>query len=183
VSGERVVAQDLGPWVVEMEWPPGVDHGGPGYLVVRPADPESYPHGGVSQTLLRQIDFKAAADDLRRQHAVSDRRRRTHEAHEADRDERIRTALTEGVTDEYLALLASKYVSVTNQGQAKPLRVLAELTGKSESTMKVHLWHARKRGLLEGSAGRAGGKLTPKASGILAKIVPGAENLRPLIDG
>lgn len=55
------------------------------------------------------------------------------------------------------------------------------MIGKSESTVKGHLWQARERGLLEGSAGRAGGKLTEKASATLRGIVPGAENLHPLV--
>lgn len=166
---ERVVEIDLpGGWVAEMQWPEGVTNGGPAVLLVRPADPESYPHGGVSSTLLREIDFKYAADRLRGQLAASERRQKFAEGYDNEQDDRIRAALADGVTDEYLALLSSRYVRITGAGQAKPLKALADVIGKTESTVKGHLWQARKRGLLEGSQGRAGGQLTEKATRLLA---------------
>lgn len=169
-TAARVVVQDVGAgWVAEMEWREGVLHGGPDVLVIRPADETDPPHGGLSQTVLRRLDLKAATDTLRRQLAHLDTLSGSH-----DRDDRIKQALSHGVTDEYLALLSSRYVGIVNHGQAGPLDALAEITGKTASTVKGHLWQARKRGLLEGSAGRAGGKLTAKASRVLADIVPNA---------
>lgn len=174
MSGERIVVQDLGEWVVRMEWPEGVQSGGPGVLVIEPADPDSYPVGGLSSTVLRQVDFRGAADRLRAQLATRKRRSKAHERYEQDRSERLREALRHGVTEEYLALLASAYVSAVNRGQTKPLEHLADMTGKTASTIKGHLWQARKKGLLTGSAGRKGGQLTDKATKVLERIVPGA---------
>ncbi|WP_245721472.1 hypothetical protein [Nocardia crassostreae] len=174
MSEDRIVTQDLGDWVVRMEWPVGVEHGGPGALLISPADPETYPVGGLSSTVLRDIDFRAALETLRRQLEGSRRWSKGRERYEADRAERLKTALAQGVTDEYLALLASAYVSAANRGQAKPLEYLAEMVGKTPSTVKGHLWQARKKELLSGSAGRAGGQLTDKATKILERIVPAA---------
>lgn len=173
-ADERTVTQDLGEWVVSMQWPEGVETGGPGALLIEPANPDSYPPGGLSSTVLRDIDFRAALDTLRKQVATSRRRNKARHNYEAGRAERLRAALAEGVTDEYLALLASAYVSTTNRGQEKPLEHLAEMIGKTPSTVKGHLWQARRKEFLVGSAGRAGGKLTPKTTRILERIVPGA---------
>ncbi|MFE6404204.1 hypothetical protein [Streptomyces alboflavus] len=181
-SGGRIVVQDLGPWVVEMEWPEGVSQGGPGVLVIRPKNMDSCPPGGISSTVLRQIDFKEAAETLRRQLAVSGMRARVRAEYQQDRVRRLREAAGKGVTDQYLALLASAYVTYVNDGGTGPLAHLAEQVGKSESTIKGHLWQARKRDLLSGSAGRAGGALTPKASAILMEIVPGAQQMKSLAD-
>lgn len=176
-SGERIVVQDLGPgweWVVEMEWPEGVTSGGPAALVIRPSDPDSYPAGGISSTLLREIDFREAAERLRRQVTAAERWDKARGRYEQDRSERLREAVSHGITDEYLALLSSAYVSAVNHGQPRPLEHLAEQAGKSLAAIKNHLWQATRRSLLERSAGRPGGRLTEKASGILERIVPNA---------
>lgn len=170
----RVVEVDLdGGWVARMEWPEGATSGGPGVLVIEPSDPDSYPHGGISSTLLRGLDFREAAETLRRQLAAQQSWHVAEQQYDEGRDDRIKAALAEGITDQYLSLLSSRYVQITNRGQSHPLRVLAEITGKTESTVKGHLWQARKRGLLEGSPGRAGGQLTPKAQGIVRKALSG----------
>lgn len=174
MTDDRIVTQDLGDWVVRMEWPAGVENGGPGVLRIEPADPQSYPAGGLSSTVLRDIDFRGALESLRRQLEGSRRSGESHERYEAGRAERLKNALEQGVTDEYLALLACAYVSATNRGQSKPLSYLAEMVGKTASTIKGHLWQARKKELLSGSAGRAGGQLTDKATKILERIVSGA---------
>ena len=169
MSGERIVVQDLGEWVVRMEWPEGVQSGGPGVLVIEPADPDSYPVGGLSSTVLRQVDFRGAAEQLRAQLATEQRQDKELERYKQDLSERLRKALSHGVTEEYLALLASAYVSAVNRGQEKPSEHLADIAGKTASTVKWHLWQARKRGLLTGSAGRKGGQLTHRAKVILEK--------------
>ncbi|WP_447041407.1 hypothetical protein [Streptomyces sp. DSM 118878] len=104
------------------------------------------------------------------------------EEQEAARAERLRKAAAQGVTDEYLALLASAYVGYINRGGAGPLAHLAAQVGKSQSTIKGHLWQARKRDLLTGSAGRAGGALTEKASALLMDLIPGAQQSKSLAD-
>ncbi len=171
----RVVAQDLGNgWVVEMEWPEGETQGGPAVLVVRPADPESHPPGGLSSTVLRGINFRDASAQLRRQLAIGERRRKSHDKYEAERVNRIRDELAKGISPEYLALLSSLYVSRVNTGQPKPIEAIADDLGKGLQTIRGHLWQARKQGLLTGEHGRKGGQLTPEATQILERIVPNA---------
>lgn len=181
-EGGPVVVQDLGPWVIEMQWPRGVTQGGPAVLVVRPKGGTGYPPGGISSTVLRQIDFKEAGEALRSQTRVSGLRAQIRKEQEAARAERLRQAAAQGVTDEYLALLASAYVGYINRGGTGALAHLAEQVGKSQSTIKGHLWQARKRDLLTGSAGRAGGALTEKASALLMDLVPCAQQSKSLAD-
>ena len=74
------------------------------------------------------------------------------------------------------------YVGAVNQGQGKPLDYLAEVTGKSPAAVKNHLWQASRKGLLERSPGRVGGKITAEATKVLERIVPGADG-RILVEG
>jgi hypothetical protein len=78
--------------------------------VVRPSDPDSYPAGGLSSTVLREIDFRYAAERLRKQLAFHDRWNKADRNYEVKRMDRVRAALAEGITEQYLALLASAYV-------------------------------------------------------------------------
>ncbi len=168
---KNTVTVDLGPnyeWVCQMQWPEGQTQGGPAVLVIQPSDPDNYPAGGISSTLLREVDFKAALETLRRQHASSKRWERAR----ATADEKVTRRLLDHaeirkLTDTYLALLARTYVSAVSQGQEKPLHYLAELTGKSHAAIKHHLSTATRRGLLERSHGRAGGTVTPKAARLI----------------
>lgn len=170
------VIQGIGDdWVVTMEWPAGVENGGPMRLVIEPV--ADNPVGGLSSTVLRQVDFREAIERFRDQIEASQRRGREHEKYEKQRTERLRAALDEGVTDDYLALLSSAYVSAVNRGLEKPNDYLAEMAGKTTSTVRGHLWQARKQDFLTGSPGRKGGQLTDKATKILERIVPGADAL------
>src|SRR6185312_10555228 len=116
--------------------------------------------------------FRGATADLRGQVAASRRRGREHAAYEKSRVERLRAALVEGVTDEYLSLLSSAHVGAVNRGQAKVNDYLAEMVGKPVSTVRGHLWQARNGDFLTRSPGRKGGQLTPKATQTLERIVP-----------
>ena len=157
------VIQGIGDdWVVTMEWPAGVENGGPMRLVIEPV--ADNPVGGLSSTVLRQVDFREAIERFRDQIEASQRRGREHEKYEKQRTERLRAALDEGVTDDYLALLSSAYVSAVNRGLEKPNDYLAEMAGKTTSTVRGHLWQARKQDFLTGSPGRKGGQLTDKAN-------------------
>ena len=168
------VMQGIGDdWVVTMEWPAGVENGGPMRLVIEPIG--ANPVGGLSSTVLRQVDFRDAIERFREQLAASERRSRDNEKLlEKLNAELLREALSKGVDDDYLALLSSAYVSAVNRGQARPNEYLAEMVGKTTNTVRGHLWQARKQGFLTGSPGRVGGQLTDKATGILERIVPGA---------
>lgn len=171
---ERQVEVDLGPnfeWVAQMEWPEGEPQGGPAVLVIRPSDPNGYPAGGLSQTVLREVDFKYALNRLRSQLASSERWSKQRH----DSDEKMTALLIDasdaGITEDYLALLSRAYVATVSQGQAKPLEHLAGITGKSASAIKNHLWQATRKGLLERSPGRAGGRVTEKAADRIRAIL------------
>ncbi len=159
-------------WVCEMQWPEGQTQGGPGVLVIRPAAEGTYPAGGISQTLLRDIDFKAALNTLRQQQAGGKRWTQMRERNQAKMNALLVSYGSDGaITDEYLALLSRAYVAAVSMGQDKPLDYLAELTGKSFSAIQSHLWKATRKGLLERSPGRVGGKVTGKAANILSGLV------------
>jgi DNA-binding MarR family transcriptional regulator len=160
-----------------MQWPEGETQGGPAVFVIYPSDPDTPPPGGLSQTVLRDVDFGYARDRLRASLSNSKRwenaRRRTEDT--------LSSLLAEhaggSITPEYLALLSRVYVDAVKNGRDKPLDHLAALTGNSASAIKNHLWQATRRGLLERSPGRAGGHLTDKGSAVLAPVIPGAETI------
>jgi hypothetical protein len=164
----RSVMQDLGEWYVVMEWPDGVEDGGPGRLVIQPVG--AYPVGGLSSTVLRQIDFRRAIEQFRAEIAASKERGREYQAVEKWRGDRLRAALADGVTDDYLALLSSEYVRAVSRGQAKVNDYLADMIGKPTNTVRGHLWQARKQDFLTGNPGRKGGELTPKADALMKRI-------------
>ena|GEM_PF-1762312 len=170
----RSVMQQLGDdWVVVMEWPAGVENGGPAKLTIKPIG--DMPVGGLSSTVLRRLDFGSAIEKLREQIAADGTRDKTTAATSAAiaewRAGRLRAALADGVGDDYLALLADEYVRAVNRGQAKVNDYLAELIGKPVSTVRGHLWRARKQHLLmDTDPGRKGGQLGPEAKKIVERI-------------
>lgn len=157
----RVVEQIYGDWVVRMEWPDGVYNGGPGRLIIEPVN-GSLPVGGLSSTVLRQIDFRSAVDKFLTQVTPPEHRR--------DAGLAIRDESRAGVTDLYLALLSEAYVSAVHCGQVNINEYLAELVEKPVNTIRGHIWQARKRDLLTGSPGRKGGALTAKARNVLEGV-------------
>jgi hypothetical protein len=158
------IQQEIDGWVVEMTWADGATQTGPATLTIRPKDLENVPAGGLSSTVLRQIDFRAGATMLRELTGVTEWIKEGQAKGPKPMD-MVREALSEGISDDYLSLLAIEYVGRVNAGQDKPVDRIAEGLGKSLGTVKGHLWQARKRGLLEGgSAGRKGGQLTERAS-------------------
>lgn len=126
-------------------------------MTIEPLQPDTYPPGGISSTVLREIDIRAAVEMLQEPLEGG-----TWEA------EDLAALLAEqGVTDRYLATLASAYVSMVNHGVTGATGKLAEALNKTESTVKGHLWKARRNGLLTGSSGRPGGQLTEEAERLL----------------
>ena len=169
---DRVVTMGLGPnneWTCELEWPEGERRGGPRTLVIRPSDPDSYPTGGISSTIVREIDFRTALETLRKRlepdQRSEEQRQKAREAGLA----RLHRFVGTGITDEYLAVLSREYLRAVDDGVAKPLGFLAKETGQSHAAIKRHLWQATRRGLLQRTPGRAGGTLTDKANELLAK--------------
>lgn len=164
---QRSVMQPVGDdWVVVMEWPDSVEDGGPARLVIEPVG--KMPVGGLSSTVLRQIDFRSAIENFRDQAAIARSRAEIDVAklRQFERDQ-LRAALAEGVTDYYLAFLAWQYVQAVGVGQANINEFMAELVGKPVGTVRGHLIRARQKGLLTGSHGRKGGELTEAAEEIL----------------
>lgn len=149
-------------WTVEMFWAEGALQGGPTVLVIRPTDPANPAAGGISQTVLRDIDFKIPIELARGANLI-----REGMIPPAESLKRIPGLAQGGVTDEYLAHLANAYCGVVRDGQDKPLDHLAELTGKTYAAIKNNLWLATRKGLMERSPGRAGGSLTPQAARLL----------------
>lgn len=156
-------------WYVVMEWPDGVEDGGPGRMVIEPVG-STHPVGGLSSTVLRQINFKEAIEEFRNQLAVSEKRSQEREVHDEWRAERVRAALTKGVTDDYLVLLALQYVRAVQRGQANVNDYLAAQLGKPVSTIRGHLGRARRQGYLSGSPGHKGGELSDDARAIIRRI-------------
>ena len=123
--------------------------------------------------MLRAVDFRAAAAKLReraieglKDWAENDFMDWVRESQKTAPKpiDLVREALSEGITDEYLSLLAMEYLGRVNSRQEKPVDQIAEELGKSLGTVKGHLWQARKRGLLlGGSAGRKGGQISDDA--------------------
>lgn len=157
--------RELGDWVVVMEWPDGVDDGGPGRLVIEPVG--EMPVGGLSSTVLRKINFQEAVERFRVQIAASERRSGDAEAMKAFERDQLRSALSNGITDEYLAVLALEYVRASGRGQAKINDYLAEMIDKPVGTLRGHLSEARSRELLSSSPGRKGGKLSATAEALV----------------
>jgi hypothetical protein len=160
------IPQEIGGWTVEMYWPEDEIQGGPLKLVVRPTDENNVPPGGISSTVLREIDFRTGAAKAREEVAADDLWY-TQAAPQVSMP-LLRALLdTGGITDVYLVMLAVEYVARVVGGEAKPVDHIAEELGKSPGTIKGHLWQARNRGLLKGgSAGRKGGYVPPEAAQI-----------------
>ncbi|NKS29581.1 hypothetical protein GS534_02995 [Rhodococcus hoagii] len=171
----RFVIQDLGNgWVAELEWREGEFGGGPAGLLIRPADPEAPPKGGLSSSVVRGVNFRAASAELRNDLAARPKGLLAdiEEKGRSARIARLRDASVEGLTTTYLALLASEYVQRVERGLPKPVERLAEDLGKPLQTVRGHLWQARKQGLLLGSAGKKGGVLSVEAMTILQQLPP-----------
>lgn len=169
------ITQRIGPWQVELSWPDDSFQVGPVLMAIRPADEATDDEliGGLSSTVLRQIDFPAAREEW-----LVERATRPRELTEAVNPELFRppmngtawraeglqeTLARDGVSEGYLALLAEAYVSLVHSGERSVAAKLAEMTGRSPDTMKQHLHRVRKAGMLTSIPGKAGGRLTPKA--------------------
>lgn len=158
-----VIEQRIGPWQIALAWPDDVDQGGPVAISIKPyadaTDDELI--GGLSSTVLRQIDFRTAREKwMEAKTKYLDQQ----DGLEQLRAEQLRRILDrDGVTDTYLAFLANAYVQLVRQGERSVSGKLAVMTGRSPDTMKQHLHRVRKAELLTAISGKAGGQLTPKA--------------------
>ncbi|WP_055557627.1 hypothetical protein [Streptomyces sp. NBRC 110028] len=163
MSEDIEITQDVGPWHVLMRWAADADPAsGPTRVLITPR-PDVEPaatQGGVSSTVLRQVDFKKAGDQFRATRSADPEQQVTQDA-EA---EALRWLLgSEGISDAYLAFLAESYVRAVSRAVPNVTAYLAELTQKRPETLRGHLKEARKRDLLTTVPGKAGGQLTAKA--------------------
>lgn len=127
--------------------------------------------GGISQTVLRQINFKDAFNAMIRQSSGLNK----HFVEVVDGfAEELRAMLADGVTDWYLAHLSEAYLLLIRLGEKNVAGRLAVMVDRTPSGVLQHLKRARKADLLTSIPGRAGGELTPRALEILSE--PGAES-------
>lgn len=157
------VTQVVGPYVVELRYPRGVDAENPWEITVSPfpyLKPEDL-RGGITGSLLRRIDFTAAAEERRKIEGGAVDSLVMDEQEASERLQSLRMG------DEYLAWLAFYYVVLVSAGERSVTAKLGELTGKSAATMTDHLKKCRKAGMLTTVSGRAGGRLTDKARELL----------------
>lgn len=170
-------------WDIDFVWKEGDYKGGPVSLWIRPVDPEKPPPGGLSSTVLRNIDFREAKDGLlksleRDPHGWRGSPEKQNQR-EQERLERLSHQLARGIIPEYLALLSSEYIQRVQNGQPKPVERLAADLGIPLQTLRGHLWRARKQGLLEGSPGRKGGTLSTEAMTILQRMPRPEKSRKP----
>jgi hypothetical protein len=168
---EVQIEQEIGGWTAELYWVADDIQGGPTRVVIRPTDEKQVPIGGVSSTILRQINFRACATKARAKVAAEDLA--FEQESEDEKPPQVAMPLlgamldTSGVTDVYLVLLATEYLARVARGDEKPVDRIAEELGRSLGTVKNHLWRARGDGFLKGgSAGRKGGYVPPDAAQI-----------------
>ncbi|UEA58376.1 hypothetical protein LK459_17590 [Gordonia otitidis] len=158
-TSEIETVQAIGGWIAEVHWLADDIQAGPTSVVVRPSEAGKTPAGGVSSTILRQIDFRTAAAQAREISSA-----RADDTEHEDKPPQVAMPLLKsildsgGVTRLYLTLLATEYLARVERGQPKPVDHIAEELDRSLGTVKNHLWKARHEGILEGgSAGRKGG--------------------------
>jgi DNA-binding transcriptional ArsR family regulator len=167
------IPQLIGPWHVVLGWPDDEDQIGPVSIEISPADDATDADllGGLTSTVLRQIDFRRAREEWLRVRALADKSgqqvtviaRRSDEALRG-RGVYMREILArEGVSEGYLGYLAEAYVMLVRNGERSIASKLAEATGRSPDTMRQHLHKVRKAGMLTSIPGKAGGRLTAKA--------------------
>jgi hypothetical protein len=165
------VIQELpGGWTALLTWDflaSGAAGLGPSRMEIRPTDPANPPRLGLSSTVLRDVSFGYARREVRRRDPAWQEASDEQEAADDYRRERLLDELAHGITDRYLATLAALYVGMVNAEHKDPHGKLAEWTGKAVSTIKNHLWQARRRDLLVSAHGKKGGQITGKAREVL----------------
>ncbi|MEV0442507.1 hypothetical protein AB0I84_20765 [Streptomyces spectabilis] len=164
------IAQRQGAWVIRMWWPAGPITGGPQRVTIEQADdaPARDVARGISTTVLRRLDL-AGAVKMAEERAPKGQEvmQELVEAMDLAGGTARHLLEQEGVSDAYLAVLASIYLAVSDTGAAAPVPWLAKRIGRSPETIKGHLKQARRDGFLTTVAGKAGGELTDKAKAVL----------------
>lgn len=163
------IEQKQGGWTVRMWWPTGPVTGGPQRITIEPAAdaPARDVARGISTTVLRRLDLAAALNLAKMapeaQSVLETRSKQLNEIGEAAG----LLLANEGVSERYLAMLASTYKAMSDSGAVAPVRQLARLIGRQPETVKDHLKKARREGYLSTVTGKAGGELTEKTLKVL----------------
>lgn len=161
-----------GEWTAEMFWYDD-DRRGPSQVVIRPTDPDNRPAGGLSQTVLREVDFTSAVEEMRATEAQSG----VPQIDWGSIGGVLSKMSAGGINDLYLAFLSVAYATCDHQ--PKPIDYLAAIIGKSPSAIKSHLWHATRNGFLIRSPGRRGGQFTQHAIDTISLISSGKTPPKP----
>lgn len=155
--------------MIRMWWPAGPVSGGPQRITIESAEgaPARDVTRGISTTVLRRLDI-AAALMLARQDPHAKRTREEVAEKLKGMGEAAGVALeSQGVSEQYLALLVATYTAMADSGAPAPVPWLAGLIGRRPETVKDHLKRARRDGFLTSVAGKAGGEVTDKAAAVL----------------
>lgn len=171
------VTQQQGAWVVRMWWPSGPINGGPQRITIEQADdaPARDVARGISTTVLRRLDLQAALDAAKKlaPEALTTLEDLTQKLNGMGEAAGLLLA-NEGVSEQYLAMLAATYKVMADTGAPAPVPWLARLIERRPETVKDHLKKARRDGYLSTLAGKAGGELTDKAQAVLASMAEAA---------
>ncbi|MFD9845872.1 hypothetical protein [Streptomyces parvus] len=166
------ITQQQGAWAVRMWWPVGSINGGPRRITIEAAEdaPAREVARGISTTVLRRLDV-AAALNLAKQAPEAQRTLGEVTGRLNEMGEAAGLALKgEGVSGQYLTLLAATYTAMADIGSPAPVPWLSRLIGRRPETVKDHLKRARRDGFLTTVAGKAGGELTGKAKAVLEEM-------------
>ena len=165
---DQTVTQELpGGWVAVFKFEPW----GPAELTIRPAEP-GQPPSRLSSTVLRDISFAKAINELDR----NERRWVPAPVRLIDDPELLRDLHAAGAdSPEYLVALTANYAALVGAGGMKPGKArqrLAETIGDiSESTIRNHLWRAKRAGLVTDSPLHRAPGLSPDGARVADQIV------------
>jgi hypothetical protein len=143
------------------------DQNGRGYpmalvILPDPEAPEDQVLHGITSAVLQKVPLPAIAAHYREQIAP--------QAGTQSALARLAWAARNRLRDDlYYSIVADAYARITDAGDRRPLPTLSELSGISVGTVRTQLREARKRGLLTGSHGRAGGRLTDRGRALLER--------------
>ncbi|KUN78353.1 hypothetical protein [Streptomyces griseoruber] len=171
------IEQQQGGWTIRMWWPTGPVTGGPQRITIESAAdaPARDVARGISTTVLRRLDL-AAALNLAKMAPEAQSTLETAAKKLTESGEAAGLLLaSEGVSERYLAMLASTYKAMADTGAVAPVRKLAVMIGRQPETIKDHLKKARREGYLSTVAGKAGGDLTEKTLRVLESMGSGED--------
>jgi len=148
-------------------------------VTIRPTVAGAVPTGGVTARLLRRVKVGQFAAGLLQTFTTyygADQAARIFDGIGwASRPRRRKRPARLRADDRYYATLARDYVTVFRSGIKTPTAALAAARGVTAALMRSHIHLARKNGFLsETGRGKAGGRLTAKARGALARKPPAA---------